>query len=601
MISITLDSEQVWLLPYRPDGDQFRCEWSLPNAMQVGVTMRETRDRLPSGQRRKVRYSSTLSPTEKASLDTAIKIFGDRRVLVPWWPSARLYAQSDTGTWYGQINLFWNGGGTPAVGACEVRRASTPSSLTPNATTQVVPLILCRFDDLPRLIDSTPQGWAAYDFSAFQVGKAADDLASVAATLTNGASINGQSVPKLTIPCDFLARKKDFKVRIESREVGYSREPLRTFYTHEPRAVHKVTGLAIGNELKYLATLISDRSFSLRPFWLEKEDAPGTFIYGRLGSDVIELNWRLGAHGARELCEFSFEFQTLPSEETLPSGEIYGQTIGPKSEITYYGYRISNSGTTVRWTSAESDLTGPDGTYLRRRIEHGRTTEKENLELSPVTLTVGEPDTSNPFLPLLTQPSAEPLTVEILRWTASNPAGAVAVYSGKAISASTDGPLMQVRIKPFTSFLRTAGPRWQLTQTCSAEFGDIKCTMPKTGTLGNVSSYSGGVLTFSANLGFGTDDLVGGWVERPMPDGSKQRYTIAKNGVSTNTWIQVIGTVVPAPTGTESGWRVVKTCNRTFTSCQALGNAINFRGFPHIPSSNPAMVPVRDTAQGGKK
>ncbi len=602
MITVTFESEQFLLFPYIPEGEEYDVEWAIANAMQVGVTMRESREAIAAGQTRKVSFRAMLSPSEKAQLDTAIKTWGDKRILIPFWPSQRHLAQADAAAWYGQINLFWNGGKNPQSGALEVRRGSTPATLTTDATTQIVPLMICRFESLPALEDSTPQGWAVYSVEAFQVGRGADNLLQNAATLTNGAQVNGVDVPLLTVPCDFMARAKEFKVRLESRRVGYSRDAdVRTFYTHEPRAVHSVRGIAIGSENRYLANLVLSRRWSMRPLWIEKEDAPGTYIYGRFDKDVIALRWKKFSHGGNEICEFSTRFQTLPSEETIPAGETYGTTIGPKDAATLYLYRISNSASVTRWTGGENDVVSADGTYLRRRIEHGKITEKINLQMSDIQLVVGE-TVGNPFEPLLTQPAAEMPMVEILRTTEAAPTVTTLIYSGRATSISADGPVMQVKVKPLTAWLKSKGPRLQLAPTCSASFGDSRCGLSTAGVSATAEGYVGGALTFSTNLGFGTDDLLGGWVERPMPDGSKQRYTIAKNGVASGkTWVRLIGSLTPSMTSTETGWKVVKTCNRTFTSCQSFSNTVNFRGFPWIPEANPSVVPIRDNAKKGKK
>ena len=66
---------------------------------------------------------------------------------------------------------------------------------------------------------------------------------------------------------------------------------------------------------------------------------------------------------------------------------------------------------------------------------------------------------------------------------------------------------------------------------------------------------------------------------------------------------RTLGALNPAPTALpETGWRLVPGCDKSFARCKALGNGDNFRGFPHFPKTNPALMPIKqETAAGGKK
>jgi hypothetical protein len=63
------------------------------------------------------------------------------------------------------------------------------------------------------------------------------------------------------------------------------------------------------------------------------------------------------------------------------------------------------------------------------------------------------------------------------------------------------------------------------------------------------------------------------------------------------TRVATLPTVFPA-----AGWRVVPGCDKSFSSCERYANRHRFRGFPHLPKTNPALVPVRqDTSSASKK
>ena len=51
----------------------------------------------------------------------------------------------------------------------------------------------------------------------------------------------------------------------------------------------------------------------------------------------------------------------------------------------------------------------------------------------------------------------------------------------------------------------------------------------------------------------------------------------------------------------QTGWTLYPGCDKSWARCQALGNSANFRGFPHMPKTNPAMVAVSNTPGSGSK
>lgn len=67
--------------------------------------------------------------------------------------------------------------------------------------------------------------------------------------------------------------------------------------------------------------------------------------------------------------------------------------------------------------------------------------------------------------------------------------------------------------------------------------------------------------------------------------------------------VRHLGALSPAPAAyPETGWRLVPGCDKSFARCKALSNSANFRGFPHFPKSNPALLPIKqETPSAGKK
>jgi hypothetical protein len=67
--------------------------------------------------------------------------------------------------------------------------------------------------------------------------------------------------------------------------------------------------------------------------------------------------------------------------------------------------------------------------------------------------------------------------------------------------------------------------------------------------------------------------------------------------------VRTLGSLNPAPAAyPEEGWRLVPGCDKSFARCKSLGNSARFRGFPHFPKSNPALIPIKqESPAGGKK
>ena len=66
--------------------------------------------------------------------------------------------------------------------------------------------------------------------------------------------------------------------------------------------------------------------------------------------------------------------------------------------------------------------------------------------------------------------------------------------------------------------------------------------------------------------------------------------------------VQISRPCPPPASYPEAGWTLVPGCDHSWARCKALGNSANFRGCPHFPKSNPAMVSVKqETSSGSKK
>jgi uncharacterized phage protein (TIGR02218 family) len=132
-------------------------------------------------------------------------------------------------------------------------------------------------------------------------------------------------------------------------------------------------------------------------------------------------------------------------------------------------------------------------------------------------------------------------------------------------------------------------------RSCSADVGDARCgvslvaaeadVVESDGRLSvsaeGIASYPNGhftggrlVFTSGANAGFATE------VKRHGREGARALFQL---------WQAPAGGIVPG-----DGFRVTPGCDKSFATCRAkFGNGVNFRGFPHMPTTDFIIGGVR--------
>jgi len=127
------------------------------------------------------------------------------------------------------------------------------------------------------------------------------------------------------------------------------------------------------------------------------------------------------------------------------------------------------------------------------------------------------------------------------------------------------------------------------TPDCSADLGDARCgvdlaALEESGTVTAVTSAT----TLQTSLVQAT-----GWY-----DGGELRWTSGANAgqtVAVRSWDAASGTLtlfLPAlyPIEADDAFTIRPGCDKTFATCQAkFDNAINFRGFPHVPGNDQVL------------
>ena len=130
------------------------------------------------------------------------------------------------------------------------------------------------------------------------------------------------------------------------------------------------------------------------------------------------------------------------------------------------------------------------------------------------------------------------------------------------------------------------------TATCSADLGDARCTID----LANPAFRGGGTVAALAGMsGFhaaGLDTFVDGWFtggKLAFTSGANagfaaevKTHRVALDGVLIELW-QRAG----EPLGVGDAFTVTAGCDKRFATCRdRFANAVNFRGFPHIPGND---------------
>jgi uncharacterized phage protein (TIGR02218 family) len=130
------------------------------------------------------------------------------------------------------------------------------------------------------------------------------------------------------------------------------------------------------------------------------------------------------------------------------------------------------------------------------------------------------------------------------------------------------------------------------TATCSADLGDARCTIDLTNPAFRGSGTAAALAGASAFRAAGLDAFADGWFT-----GGKLRFTgganagfavevkthrVSLDGVLIELWQRAL-----EPIAAGDPFTVTAGCDKRFSTCRdRFANAVNFRGFPHIPGND---------------
>jgi len=138
---------------------------------------------------------------------------------------------------------------------------------------------------------------------------------------------------------------------------------------------------------------------------------------------------------------------------------------------------------------------------------------------------------------------------------------------------------------------------------CDADLGDARCGKSLagpafTGTASVIASEGGRWLTLS-----GLDGFEPGWFERGRVlfssganagrAGIVRSHRLVEGAVRIELWTAMSGAIEPG-----DGLSVTAGCDKRFATCRAkFANAVNFRGFPHMPGNDFSLGYARSGGQ----
>ncbi|TMI99431.1 MAG: DUF2163 domain-containing protein [Alphaproteobacteria bacterium] len=145
------------------------------------------------------------------------------------------------------------------------------------------------------------------------------------------------------------------------------------------------------------------------------------------------------------------------------------------------------------------------------------------------------------------------------------------------------------------------------TATCSADLGDAHCTVdlgdPAFHAGGTVAGLAGASAFHASGLdGFADGLFIGGKLS--FTGGANagfavevKTHRVALDGVLIELWQKP-----PEPIAVSDAFTVTAGCDKRFATCRdRFANAVNFRGFPHIPGNDFVIsYPVPGKVAGGR-
>ncbi len=250
-----------------------------------------------------------------------------------------------------------------------------------------------------------------------------------------------------------------------------------------------------------------------------------------------------------------------------------------------------NDGTRLGFTDHDRDIVF-DGTVFEAAAGLTTSEIRDGLGLSVDNLEVESALTSDRLNERdLAAGQYDDAKVEIFRVNWQEPGQRVLMRAGSLGEVRRAGVGFAAEVRGLAHYLQQ--PQGRLYQyTCDADLGDARCGI---GLDGAAFSAIATITQASSRRTFVVDGLTAyadAWFARGMAtfltgpatgvSGEVREHRVLANGVEIALW-QPLGHV-PAPGET---FQIRAGCDKHLTTCRAkFANAVNFRGFPHMPGND---------------
>lgn len=187
---------------------------------------------------------------------------------------------------------------------------------------------------------------------------------------------------------------------------------------------------------------------------------------------------------------------------------------------------------------------------------------------------------------------AADIEVHLVDW--SEPSLNMLLSKGVLGEVRREGAAFTAELRSLTHRLNEESGRLY-TATCSADLGDVRCTVD----LGNAAYRgTGAVASLAGTSAFrasGLGSFADGWFtggKLTFTSGANEGFAVevkvhrvAPDGVLIELWQKA-----PEPIAVPDAFTVTAGCDKRFATCRdRFANAVNFRGFPHIPGNDFVM------------
>lgn len=595
MIKTTLDGKSVLILTARADwASAISTGFELLSVSEIGLSAMENRAGLSVSLRTTIKYSSTLFEADAEEFDAALKAYNNEPVLVPFWPCTVPFEKRSVQPVTSGIRIWFEPDWSKYLIGLD--SAGNPAGYSANART--APLLWCRFSKIHGGEAINGNGSQVYTIEALDVGPAAYALTARAVGFDYGPTVGGAATPRIPQSVIHWSRPSaGFEIQIKRERIGYGRGEVETYVEQVPRQTQKLAVRCMSaDEIASIIQLFADRGGNVRPFWCpsHKSTDLAQSLLVRMKTPKLSLSWTSPTYA-----EASIEVVGLPTEAAPPAGEVVGATVGAMPS-PWWGYVVQFAGNTYRYTSHESSIdAGALGVFAPAPISHGDRTSELNLAKHECSIEIGAFDGS-PFERLRFDPLCPVFKVTVIEGTITAPANAKPIWSGDLTGLSFVGSKLTASISGLTALMDMQVPIALASPRCWAPLFSPKCGLARTGVAATLSSInSNGELVFNVSTTVASDRFRYGFAENST---NQVRVSIAGNTGVTGSGEITVKTLAPLGVNIADGWMLYPGCDHSYSRCTALGNSANFRGFPHFPKANPALIAVKQTTpSGGKK